>query len=83
MATTYADRPWTKRYDPGVPATLQPYPQVPVQHFLQEAAKRHPDNTVLITSAKLPVLGRQAANLTYGQLELLCYFEGGRCGVRV
>jgi long-chain acyl-CoA synthetase len=66
---TYTDRPWTKKYDPGVPASLKPYPEVPVQHFLQEAAKKHPDSTVLISSAKLPVIGRQAASLTYAQLE--------------
>ncbi|MFN8371666.1 MAG: AMP-binding protein [Anaerolineae bacterium] len=66
---TYADRPWTKKYDQGVPASLEPYPAVPIQYFLQEAAKKHPDSVALVSSAKLPVLGRQGATLTYAQLD--------------
>jgi long-chain acyl-CoA synthetase len=66
---SYAEKPWTKRYDKGVPASLKPYPEVPIQHFLQEAVKKHPESVALISSAKLPVLGRQAASLTYAQLD--------------
>jgi len=32
-------RPWYKNYDPGVPETIQ-YPEVPVFHFIEEAAAK-------------------------------------------
>lgn len=67
----YADRPWTNKYDPGVPASLEPYPDVTVQYFLQEAAKKNPSGVALISSAHLPVLGRKASTLTYSQLDHL------------
>ena len=35
-------RPWLAHYDPGVPETIQ-YPRVPVYHFLEEAARKYPD----------------------------------------
>src|SRR5215470_10757920 len=66
---TYADRPWTKTYDAGVPATLEPYPNVTVQNFLQEAAKKSPHSTALISSAHVPIFGRQAAELSYTELD--------------
>jgi long-chain acyl-CoA synthetase len=68
MMVTYADKPWVKSYDPGVPANLN-YPPVPLYQFLVDSAKRAPNNAALITSAKLPVLGRQAASFTYAQLD--------------
>lgn len=66
---TYAERPWLKRYDPGVPHTLEPYPNVPLQQFLSESANKNPQNVALVTSAHLPVVGRVAAELTYQQVE--------------
>lgn len=36
------DRPWLKRYDKGVPHTIE-YPAVPVFYFLEENARRYPD----------------------------------------
>ncbi len=69
--TTYADRPWTKRYDPGVPKTLEPYPDITVQSFLQEAVQKHPTSVALISSAHVPVLGRQASTITYAELDKL------------
>jgi long-chain acyl-CoA synthetase len=36
------DRPWTKNYDKGVPATID-YPQVPLQFFLEDSAKKYPN----------------------------------------
>jgi long-chain acyl-CoA synthetase len=66
---TYADRPWTKLYDPGTPKTLEPYPNVTVQSFLQEGAKKTPNSIALISSAHVPVLGRIASNLTYAELD--------------
>src|SRR5262245_1032574 len=65
---TYADRPWTKSYDPNVPKSLEPFPDITVQHFLQEGAKKYPNNVALITSAHVPLFGRQASNLTYAEL---------------
>jgi long-chain acyl-CoA synthetase len=69
--TTYADRPWTKTYDTGVPKTLEPYPNITVQNFLQEAAKKSPNNTAIISSAHVPVLGRQVSTITYAELDRL------------
>ncbi|MBA3872283.1 MAG: long-chain fatty acid--CoA ligase [Anaerolineae bacterium] len=66
---TYADRPWTKNYDPGVPASLEPYPNVTVHSFLQEAAKKTPNNPALISSAHLPLLGRVSSSVSYQELD--------------
>jgi long-chain acyl-CoA synthetase len=35
------ERPWLDRYDEGVPAQLD-YPEVPLFHFLEEAARKYP-----------------------------------------
>jgi long-chain acyl-CoA synthetase len=35
------ERPWLDRYDEGVPAQLE-YPDVPLFHFLEEAARKYP-----------------------------------------
>ncbi|MBI5670891.1 MAG: long-chain fatty acid--CoA ligase [Chloroflexi bacterium] len=68
---TYADRPWTKSYDANVPKTLEPYPPITVYSFLEDAAKKSPDSVALISSAHLPVLGRQASTMTYAELDRL------------
>jgi long-chain acyl-CoA synthetase len=67
---TYADRPWTKRYDPGVSATLD-YPEIVLPDFLRETARKSADRTALVTSAQLPLLGRKANETTYGEVENL------------
>jgi len=36
------DRPWLASYPPGVPQSLEPYPEVSLYSFLEEAARRHP-----------------------------------------
>lgn len=41
-------KPWLKMYDKGVPHTLEPYPQIPLFGFLEQAAREYPDNTALI-----------------------------------
>src|SRR5574341_1849234 len=66
--TTYADRPWIKKYDPGVPRTLEPYPQIALHQLLAKAAREYPERTALITSVKLPG-GRRTSEFTYGQLD--------------
>ena len=67
--SSYADRPWTRNYDPGVPASLEPYPNVTVHSFLQEAAKKTPNNPALISSAHLPLLGRVSSSVSYQELD--------------
>jgi long-chain acyl-CoA synthetase len=68
---SYAERPWTKKYDPDVPPTLLPHPAVPVFHYLQEVARQNPDHPVLLTTAKVPLFGRQTSRMTYGELDKL------------
>ncbi len=41
------ERPWTRHYDPGVPATLI-YPKVPLQAMLDDAAESNPNATATI-----------------------------------
>ncbi len=47
MSLHYADKPWTKSYDKGVPETID-VPSHPVQYFLEEGARRVPNNTAMI-----------------------------------
>jgi long-chain acyl-CoA synthetase len=44
---TEISSPWLERYDEGVPRHLD-YPQVPLYHFVEEAARRHPDHVAMI-----------------------------------
>ncbi|MCS7283337.1 MAG: long-chain fatty acid--CoA ligase [Anaerolineae bacterium] len=54
-------RPWLKRYDPGVPHHID-YPIVPLYHFLEDAARRFPDHLAIIF---------KGGKLTYRQLNEL------------
>ncbi len=65
---TYADKPWIKNYDKGMPATIN-YPSVPLHQFLQDTAKRIPNETALISTARVPLFGRLARNITYAEVE--------------
>lgn len=38
---TYADKPWIKNYDPGIPAHLE-YPDKPLHSFLTETLAASP-----------------------------------------
>ncbi|WP_374687321.1 long-chain fatty acid--CoA ligase [Promineifilum sp.] len=58
MSLHYADKPWTKSYDKGVPATIE-VPDHPIQHFLEEGARRVPNNTALVFQGK---------EISYGEL---------------
>ncbi len=69
--TSYDDRPWLKKYDAEVPKSLEPYPDITVHSFLEEAAKQNPDSVALISSAHVPVIGRIASTLTYAELDRL------------
>jgi len=65
---TYADKPWVKKYDPGVPATLD-YPEIVLPEFLTQTARKKPNGVSLITSAELPLLGRQAKMTTFKEVD--------------
>lgn len=58
MSLHYADKPWTKSYDKGVPETID-VPSHPVQHFLEEGARRVPTQTAMVFQGK---------ELTYDEL---------------
>ena len=51
MSLQYADKPWTKSYDKGVPSTIE-VPDHPIQHFLEEGARRVPNQTALVFQGK-------------------------------
>lgn len=67
----YAERPWTKHYDPGVPVSLEPYPDIPLHQLLKSSAQKFPDRTALLSPAKLPLLGQQEQTITYRELDNL------------
>jgi long-chain acyl-CoA synthetase len=69
--TTYDDRPWTNHYDSHVPASLEPYPEHNMQEFLKQTVKKNGSGVALITTAKLPVIGRLSSVVTYNQLDQL------------
>jgi long-chain acyl-CoA synthetase len=64
----YSDMPWIKSYDPGVPASLKPYPDRAVYELLEDAAKEKPDNVACVVQLKLPLFGRRSNSLTYREL---------------
>lgn len=66
---SYSDRPWTKKYDTFVPASLAPYPEFPLHAFLEKAAQQNADSAALVASAHLPVVGRVGNVVTYRQLD--------------
>ena len=65
---TYADKPWLKFYEKGVPSSLD-YPEQSLAQFLIDTAKRLPNKAALVTSAELPVLGRLANQTSYAELD--------------
>ncbi len=52
------DKPWLRHYPKGVPPTLS-YPDVPLFHYLLDAAERAPDR---------PAIGFFGKNLTYAEV---------------
>jgi long-chain acyl-CoA synthetase len=69
--TTYAERPWVKHYDEGVPESLEPYPDVALHDLLRQKAAEDPNRDLLITSVRLPLFGRRASIMTLGELDRL------------
>jgi len=47
----YADRPWTRYYEPGVPASLT-YPDSTLGNILSQTAQKFPDHTALLFFGK-------------------------------
>src|SRR5690349_5591485 len=47
VAAPATGKPWTRHYDPDVPASLE-YPKVLLQTMLDDAALEHPDSTATI-----------------------------------
>jgi long-chain acyl-CoA synthetase len=43
-----SSKPWFKSYDPGLPHTLQPYPNITLADALRQAAHERPDNLALL-----------------------------------
>ena len=56
------DRPWFKFYDPGVPHTLEPYPDLTLLDVVDETVRRRPEQRLLIF---------KGASLTYGEVARL------------
>jgi len=54
--------PWLAHYDPGVPATLAPYPDRTLVDYVADAARDRPDS---------PALLFKGATVTYGELDRL------------
>lgn len=55
-----AAAPWLAHYDPGVPATLAPYPARTLLDYISDLARERPDSAALLFKGK---------TLTYGWLE--------------
>jgi long-chain acyl-CoA synthetase len=64
-----ADKPWLKFYDKGVPETLKPYPDKPLQQFLEESATQYPDHAAI--QFKPSHQGFAKSHLTYRELNEL------------
>ena len=65
---SYAEKPWTKNYDIGIPTELE-FPDVPLHQFLKDTRNRIPHATALITPANLPLLGRISRSVSYEELD--------------
>ena len=53
-------KPWLEHYDPGVPKTLEPYPQITLLDHVRETAQQRPDHIALIFKGE---------RISYGELE--------------
>jgi long-chain acyl-CoA synthetase len=61
---TLRDRPWLKSYPPGVPESIEPFPEESVWWLLERSVERFPDSPAVA----FPVAPR-AKTLTYRQLK--------------
>ena len=65
---TYAERPWLKSYDIGMPTSVE-IPEAPLHQFLKDTRNRIPHHTALITPANLPIIGRVSRSVSYEELD--------------
>jgi long-chain acyl-CoA synthetase len=56
------ERPWFKSYDPGMPHTLQPYPERTLLDVISDTLRERPEHTALIFKGK---------RISYAELEQL------------
>ena len=56
------ERPWFKSYDPGVPRTLQPYPERTLMDVMAETVRERPGHTAMIFKGN---------RMTYAEMERL------------
>ncbi len=56
------DRPWFKSYDPGLPHSLEPYPQCTLLDAISDTVRERPDHTALIFKGQ---------HMSYSELERL------------
>ncbi len=76
------DRPWLQHYDEGVPPTVD-IPDQPLDRFLADSARRHPDQVAMIFGARV---GSRLldAPIRYSQLDALVdRFAAGLQGMGV
>ncbi len=64
---SYADRPWTKNYDPGVRRPLIT-PRSPCMSCWKRLPESPPNTPACVMSAKLPLFGRKHKAVTYKEL---------------
>jgi long-chain acyl-CoA synthetase len=60
--TTIQEKPWFKSYDPGMPYTLQPYPEHTLLEVVRETVQIRPQHTALIFKGR---------RMSYSELEQL------------
>lgn len=53
-------KPWLEHYDPGVPKTLEPYPQMTLLDRVRDTAQQRPDHIAIIFKGE---------HISYGELE--------------
>ncbi len=56
------ERPWFKSYDPGVPRTLQPYPERTLMDVMADTVRERPGHTAMIFKGD---------RMTYAEMERL------------
>jgi len=75
------DYPWFKSYDPGVPHSLEPYPELTAVDLLDDVVKLNPDHTMLIYQHKR--LSWKTINQLSDQMAAALVANGVKKGDRV
>jgi long-chain acyl-CoA synthetase len=63
------DRRWIKFYDEGVPASLKPYPEIPLFRILEDAAAKYPDRPAIHFKPERVFIAK--SSITYRELNEL------------